>query len=562
MKNATDNKKIISKECRFATYCRPSYGERTDLHVIKEILHYEDGTSAPNMRLIYNFERPFWVTKKGFRNHKEKKEWEKTEKLDQFRSTQSQLNYKMANALGMMNFRDPRQITRSPYLYGADISSTAIIKQSYMQKYQDKVTPYLVAGYDIETDVLHGTKEIIIATATCKNKVITTIKKSFVEGHTNVIPRLRDLMEKYLSEVVKERKIEWEVHIVDNEYECVKGVFDQVHIWKPDFVTIWNINFDIPKTINAIERAGYDPKDIFSDPIVPKEFRSFKYIQGPNKKITSAGKMTSLSWYEQWHTVLTPSSFTFVDGGCAYYHIRMGEGKEPSYSLDNILDKHLGIRKLKFKEAEGLTGIDRHLFMQEKYPLEYVIYNVFDNISMELLDEETNDLQLTLPKLGGCSDFSKFKSQPRRVVEDIHWFTLQNQHVIGTTSDELKNEMDEMTVDCNNWIIMLPSELTFNNGLKLIKEDPTLTTNIHIGVGDLDVAASYPNGGIVFNISKETTFREIINIDGISEKIQRQQGINMSGGRTNAVEICCQLYGLPSLPQMLESFEKHLNTVV
>lgn len=40
--------------------------------------------------------------------------------------------------------------------------------------------------------------------------------------------------------------------------------------------------------------------------------------------------------------------------------------------------------------------------------------------------------------------------------------------------------------------------------------------------------------------------------------MKRRQGLNISGGRSNAVEIACVLYGLPTMAQMLESFEKEL----
>ena len=74
----------------------------------------------------------------------------------------------------------------------------------------------------------------------------------------------------------------------------------------------------------------------------------------------------------------------------------------------------------------------------------------------------------------------------------------------------------------------------------------------------LDVSASYPNGGSVFNISRETTHRELCKIEGVSEYKRRMCGINLSGGQTNAVEIACDLFKLPTLDTLLESFKKEL----
>jgi hypothetical protein len=68
------------------------------------------------------------------------------------------------------------------------------------------------------------------------------------------------------------------------------------------------------------------------------------------------------------------------------------------------------------------------------------------------------------------------------------------------------------------------------------------------------VAGSYPNGGATFNISKETTKREIISVEGAEEKTVRMEGINLSSGFTNAVEIATNLFNLPSFDVLLSEF--------
>ena len=70
----------------------------------------------------------------------------------------------------------------------------------------------------------------------------------------------------------------------------------------------------------------------------------------------------------------------------------------------------------------------------------------------------------------------------------------------------------------------------------------------------LDVSASYPNGGSVFNISKETTKKEMCRVEGVSDYITRHEGINVSGGVTNAVEYMCMMTKLPNMPTMLDAF--------
>ena len=83
-------------------------------------------------------------------------------------------------------------------------------------------------------------------------------------------------------------------------------------------------------------------------------------------------------------------------------------------------------------------------------------------------------------------------------------------------------------------------------------------TNIRIGAVDLDVEGSYPNAGIAYNMSKETTKKEIISVEGVDEHTRRMCTINLSAGHVNALEICHDLLGMPSLDQMLESFNRQI----
>lgn len=481
---------ILGYECRFAVFCQNRYSEN-DLHVIKEIIHTKDGRQIPNIRKIYDYKRPFWVAKPAHRKYTQHREWEDVDNLKKFETKQSRLGTSIARALGQPGFNgDIRKLYDSPYVYGADILSTALIKHRYLKSFPNLITPYSVACFDTEKDMKLGTEEINMATISFKKKVYTAINKSFFEGYSDIIPRLRKTMDKYLSEYITKRNIEWEVELVDSDVDIVIKCMNKMHEWKPDFMAIWNMNFDVPLMEESLRKKGIDPADVFSDPSVEKEFRFFRYKQGPNKKVTDSGKVMPLKPAEQWHTLYTPCSSYFIDAMCAYQKIRMQEGSEPSYALDAILNKELGIRKLNFKEAEHLDKVDWHIFMQSKYPFEYVIYNVFDCISMEELDEKTTDLSFTLPLFSEASDFANFKSQPRRLVDKLHFECLDKGKVIGVTSQKLKSELDTMTVPLTDLIVTLPAELRTNEGLKCIAENPNLSTNIYTMVADENLSRS------------------------------------------------------------------------
>lgn len=447
---------IEAIECRFATYTQSTEeGDYSDYHLIKEIVHHKDGTSTPNLRGITNYKRDFWITKKGMQNHTDKKEWELIENVNAFKSTQSELTRSVAKALGTPWFKgNLKKLQASPFIYGTDISSTAIIKQSYADKW-DKRSKYSVAVFDTETDVLHGTGEIMMATVSYKTRLITVIQKRFLQGQSNAVERIRKLADVILEKYIKDRNITIEIAVVDKEIDIVKLTMAKAHEWMPDFLAVWNIEFDMDKIIAACERARVNIADILNDPKVPPRYRHFKFKKGPAKKTTASGQVMSIPPAARWHSVTSPASFTWIDAMCTYKHTRIGEPEEPSYSLDAILQLKAKITKLKFEQAKEYTGLMWHQFMQEKYPLEYVVYNMFDCISMEILDEVTKDLSLSLPTFTGCSDFADFKSQPKRTSDKLHYFCLRNNRVVGSVSQEMTNDHDSLTVDLSGWICLM-----------------------------------------------------------------------------------------------------------
>ena len=520
------------------------------MHLVKEVIHYSDKTTSNNVLLVKDFKRDFYVTKKGQRNHQEKKEFEELDNLLLFKTRECDLADSINKALGQGYMRgDLRKACGSPYVYGADILSTAIIKQRYTEKYNILPSLYSTAIADVETDVIEGHEKIIMASITCKSVAFVAIVKSFMKGIANVESKVHQAAEHYIGDIVKQRNINIEVVLVEDDIEAIRAVINKAHKIMPDFLGFWNVDFDMTKIINACDRVGIDPTDIFSDPSVPREYRMFKYKRGPDKKVTASGLVTPIKPALRWHTVFTPASFYVIDAMCAYRHIRMGEQELQSYSLDFVLN-HEGCRgKLKFDQCP-YTGLMWHQEMQSKFKIEYVIYNLFDCISVELLEEKTKDLAISLPMFSGCSDFQHFRSQPKRIVDDLHFVLLKKRRVIASTGDTMTTEHDTETLSLDGWIVTLPAHLICENGVNIVEENPSLITNVRRDVGDLDVAGSYPNGQAVFNISKGTTRTELISIEGIDEEVFRMHGMNLSGGSTNALAYCQAMFVFPTLTEL------------
>lgn len=70
----------------------------------------------------------------------------------------------------------------------------------------------------------------------------------------------------------------------------------------------------------------------------------------------------------------------------------------------------------------------------------------------------------------------------------------------------------------------------------------------------LDVSAAYPNNGVAFNTSKETTLRELIKIDGIDEEVFKLENMGIALGSSSSLSYCMNMLGFPSLNETLQEF--------
>jgi hypothetical protein len=565
-----DPKDVVQTECRFAFHTEHKESG-DDLHLIKEAVTLKDGRTVPNVRLVKNYKRPFWISKKGNRDFKELKEREFLPKLDRFESTQHDLATAVSRALGKGGYhRGLRNLCQEPYVFGVDISSTAIIKHELNKKVEN-ITPYTVAVYDTETDAVHGTGEVIINTISFKNRVFCAIKSSYLKGISMPVEQIRKLIDTYLGEIVAKRQAVIEIVVCETEYETIKTCIDKAHEWMPDFVSVWNIDFDMDKIIDACKKENIDPAELLCSPDLPKEFRFFNFKKGPAKKVTASGRVINFSPSQRWHFVNCPASFHWIDGMQAYRQVRSGGAEEPSYALDAILTKHKIPSKLKFKDLDddaipAAGTLPWHAEMQSRYPLHYVVYNIYDCIGVELLDESIKDLSLSMPMFARSTDFENFNSQPRKSMNDLHWEFLEDGSVAGATASEMTVEDDALTTSVSGWITMLQAHQIYDNGLCLIDEVSDLRTLIRIACADLDVSAAYPTNESVCNVSKETTARELILVktaDGeeIPEEIVRMQTINFSGGITNAVEFCTTMFGMPQLHELVKHYDDEKNNL-
>jgi len=554
----------LQYECKFATYV-PSIKGNSDLLLVKEHVIHPNGKTEIKLRKVKDFKRDYYLTKPAYRNHQDKKDYEELSKLQKFSCPQWDLPNHISRSLGKGYSDLPlKQVCRNPYVYGADATTPVLVKGMYEKKWPGIFTPYTVSVFDIETDVLNKEHlgDPIMASLTFKERTFTFVCRWFFKGQSDALiyQRLGEAWEKYLGETAKARGIAQPIFVlVDHPADGFVKLFAKAHEWQPDWVTGWNVlNFDYQKVIESLERAGVNPADVLCDPSIPPEYRNVFYYPGKTHKVKDNGKektKTPLAGYEKWPYVNAPASFRWGESMSAYYYLRTAQGKELNYKLDTIADKVLGITKMKFKEADGYYGLDWHEFMQEFYKYEYVMYNVFDCIVVEMMDEKTLDLSMSVPSFCGVSEYRNFVSQPTRIADAMHYDVQENGYIWGTTSDKMRGELDDHIQDLGGWIVMLPTELVAVNGKPMFAELPNLASYVRIGTNDIDVEGAYPTGTVVMNVGKQTTWIEMTEIEGLDDVEYRQVAVNLAaGGMNNAAELARMLYKAPTVPTLLNDF--------
>lgn len=545
------------------------HNSESDAITVKEKIILKDNTVIDNLRVLVDYERPFWITKPEFRNHKQKKERELISRLTEFRSNERLLPENIKRALGNFYLGNTmRDICNNPYIYGTDIPIEALVKKDYeLSRKTQNVYPFLYGTYDIETYTADETyRDQPIMATTVTNKVIqTTVHSHFIRQYGDRAKTLiKNKFEELLGHVVKDMNLELKIEIVEDPGQVAKRSIEKIHETDVDIIGIWNMDFDIPRVVDTLIQYGHAPEDVFSDPRVPREFAKFEYFKGPTIKKAESGKMTPISPHERWNSASFPAKWTVLDAMCVYYRLRKVGGNESGgYGLDAVLKRNINMGKLKFSEADGYIKLAWHNFMQTHYPIEYIIYNIFDSLGMLLLENKTKDIQINFPLLCGYTPFRTCSSNPKKFCDDLYFDLLENkgqegQSILGSTGRQMVVDEDEKVVDRRGWVLTLQANMMERKGVNIIRDMPDLRSNFYIHVSDLDIEGTYPSEQVAFNISKETTRYEVLSIEGVDWDNRRRFGVQLNAGEMNAGSLCPALFKLPTYPDLLEMFKEKI----
>lgn len=510
-----------------------------------------DGTVTwkDNLRLYHDPIRPFWVTKPQFRDHLFKKEFENILHMDAYYVNDSQLEVALAEAIGY----DPRGrklnlrgLCANPYVYGADIETQVLVKQRYINEMPPGRLPQITRGFlDIEAEPIRNGK-INVLTFMHEKEIYTVALREYCKQWNQQQTRCWDVTEEdclriiynLLGDQFSQNGFNLHFKILDTEIDMLKWIFSCIHKHKTDYISIWNMGFDIPKIIERIGQLGFDPKKLFSHPAIPDAYQFVEFHEDKSELVQH--------FTDRWHWVSCASYSQFIDGMCLYARLRKTSGKKSSYALDVISDEEVGKSKLHF------GAITNHHYMQKYRFLEYIAYNINDVTIMWMMEQKNSDIY-ALNALSGYSLLSQFARQTVMVRNDAYNYGRYHGRIPASAGPEMLTIFDKMLPKAGGAV--LPPNKAVGVGIHAVREfsSPSL---VSILTNDLDVSSMYPSIMSAFNISKESSICTVLEIQGYEHAGLERFFSGINQPEVNTVDLTHDYLGLPNYKQMVQLYDR------
>jgi len=578
---------VIDREFKHATWHKISDDE--DVHFIKEIKTHDDGIVESVLTMRVNYQRPFWVTKKPYRNHTQVKECESILKLDKFMTSEAAMPKAIMKALrrpkfGKVSMRDVKTSPDGIFVYGADVDSVTMLNLEW-KKYGDKITPFSVGFLDIENNV--DTRVISVISYVYRSKkdnritIYTVINRSemgdMYNAEAHVVKRFKEVLPEKIPKDFNIDDVNFYVTVMEDERGVLEHLFGDIHNTDIDILAGWNFLYDVGEMKKACERTGLDYNKLFSHPNVPDKYKFLTIQEASSTKTKETGEVVSVPPEERWHKFNSASMFKMIDYMAAFKFIRLQEHKlRGGYGFDNVM-KSVGISgKLKCVDMPPMSKYDWHKTMSTKHQLDYVVYNIWDTLGLLFKDEQDTDLSVKMPLLNGISSLNKFNSNPNRIYDDFYKLYLEEDKIVANKlikKPELESlGREDWTITVNLWkydptffqdifekgySLDMPIDECSIEKLQEAGYPVNKTTSLSrlvMLLMDLDVTSSYPSCCEALNVSADTCVRELINISNSKGKIEleimKHENIGLITGVGQDMSYANTMFNLPTLREL------------
>jgi len=526
--------------------CKVKTADKGECIIVKEkIFDTENNTWTDNLKFIKDPYRHFWIHQQKYRTYKYKREYADMNECDKYKVKNVDLVKAIKQQLGIYSGKDSlREVCNSPYVYGADIDIQVLIKMSYLEKSSDLLVPYTVGAMDSEANIWSDYRINILSFIHGRSIYVGILHDYLLNKKTNdgsyyTISDIHETVLKEIGDILDKYKFNVEYQIFNTDIEIIKYIFSKIHYHKTDFISIWNMPFDMGFILKRIQDEGLDPYDILVPKEVPRDYGEVRYYKDP--KVVDHFTLN-------WDMCYIPGYTQVLCSMRLYSRLRIIKGKESSYALDYITKKEIDLGKQKI--------IGTHHEMQEKHFLEYIAYNIMDNILLILLEEKNKDIS-SMTQLLGNSLIGDFSKQTILLKNAFYQYCIERGKVPATVGTQMLTPYDELVPKLGGTV--LPPYLISGAGLKAIKQRPNHETLINIFVKDEDVGSEYPNTMSGLNISKETKLSTMIGINGFKyEDIEPLFG-GLASPMENAVPLCNKYFNLPNYQEMLKLYQQYLS---
>lgn len=334
---------------------------------------------------------------------------------------------------------------------------------------------------------------------------------------------IREIKRKYKEQF----DIDFKVRLLfyDEEMDLIQDYFDIINDKKPDFVSFWNADYDIPYLINRCKRLEYDPVEI----MCPQEFaegeKTVYYRKDNGKDITDRHSEYHISSYSN-----------YIDEMQLFANVTKTQGKRDSYSLDAIAYEVVGIHK---EEVEGSMK-----YFHETNYVQFATYSLQDSVALAMIDNTTYhiDLIYALSQI----TFTRVDSAFKKTVSIRNFarhYAFKYGYVASNNRASLYTDKKKAP-----GAFVAPLDTIDNIGIEIFG---ILSNFIFDDVIDLDLASLYPSLIRALNLSLETLVGTIMcDING-SNQIEMAQDY-MTG---DIVNFGMKYFNLPSLEDVLDECE-------
>lgn len=422
------------------------------------------------------------------------------------------------------NYRRNKELHKLKEIFSSDRNINDYYRAKFSEFYKNDIIKISKAYMDIEIDIINGENDVnpIEYVESCPinaiaflNKNTNTLYQLLLRDNLNPLiaeyeeytkstgfnKELSDFVIEHVGGYKKANKfkidnLEYELLFFDNEISLIQTWFDIYKQCSPDFLMIYNMDFDLNYIYKRIEILGYDPLDFFTDDRIKEKV--FRYYVDKN----------NYNDYEERGDFVTISGYTvWIDQMIQFPSRRKGRKKLDNYKLDTVAYSVCKINKLDY------SHITNHIkYLPYKNYKIFSWYNIMDVIVQNCVEESVNDLDYLFAKCNlNDTRYEKCHRQSIYLANRFHKEYSKLNYILGNNIN-IYNEIP--TTKYPGAQVGNPK----NNSDKLKMKYNDAPVNIVENGVDFDYTALYPSIIEENNLTGSSQIGKIIINDKVHNK--------------------------------------------